>query len=194
MKKKKCYIYLFRHGQTHFNDKHIFTGWKESSLTLEGKKEARVLAEKLRKKKIGFGFMTHLNRSEETLNAVLQFHPECRLRLIDDRMIERSYGTLEGMHHAAIIKKYGQKQFERWHRDYVGRPPGGESFADVEKRVKNFIADLKILLQQEKVNIAISAHGNSIRIFRKIMEKASVTTATKWVIPYTKVFVYAVRV
>ena len=50
------------------------------------------------------------------------------------------------------------------------------------------------MMKKKKVNAAISAHGNSIRLFRKIMEKASVPEMTKWFIPYDKVFVYKVKV
>jgi bisphosphoglycerate-dependent phosphoglycerate mutase len=59
--------------------------------------------------------------------------------------------------------------------------------------VKVFIKDLKKFIEKEKVNVAISGHGNSIRIFRKIMENKSKSDATKWFIPYDKVFVYKIR-
>jgi bisphosphoglycerate-dependent phosphoglycerate mutase len=46
--------------------------------------------------------------------------------------------------------------------------------------------------KKNKVNVAISSHGNSIRLFRKIMEKASTNEMRKWEIPYDKVFIYLV--
>ena len=192
MKKEQYYIYLFRHGQTAFNEKHIFTGWKESNLTSVGKQQAKLLAKKLKKKKFGIAIQTKLVRSRDTLKEVLKFHPECRRILTDNRMIERRYGTLEGMHHDTIIKKYGQERFDEWHRGFTTRPPLGESFADVEKRVKKFIKDLKKRIKQYKTNVAISAHGNSIRLFRKIMEHKSLREVVQWTIPYDKVFIYSV--
>ncbi|MEK6871781.1 MAG: histidine phosphatase family protein [Nanoarchaeota archaeon] len=191
-KRHNFYIYLFRHGQTYFNKKHIFTGWMDSKLTPLGKRQARVVARKLKNKKIGIAIQTRLSRSKKSLQEVLQFHPECRRVIIDNRMIERAYGNLEGLHHDSIIKKYGQQQFDLWHRDYKIRPPGGESFADVEKRVRSFLADLKKLIKKEKTTVVISAHGNSIRMFRKIMEHATIEKTTSWTIPYTKVFVYKI--
>ena len=38
----------------------------------------------------------------------------------------------------------------------------------------------------------ISAHGNSIRLFRKIMEKARRENVVRWVIPYNKVYKYVI--
>ena len=54
--------------------------------------------------------------------------------------------------------------------------------------------DLLKLMKKEKINVAISAHGNSIRLFRKIMEKKSEKEAISWEIPYDKVFTYDIEV
>ncbi len=188
-------IYLFRHGQTTFNRDKKFTGFIDSKLTSLGKKQARVIAKKMRNKKFQVAIQTSLSRSIDTLKPVLKNHNECRLVFNDDRMIERNYGKLSGKFHKDIIKKYGQGQFDKWHRGYFKRdgPPKGESFEDVEKRVKPFIKDLKKFIKKNKVNVAISAHGNSIRLFRKIMEKASIKETVKWNIPYDKVFEYGVK-
>jgi 2,3-bisphosphoglycerate-dependent phosphoglycerate mutase len=109
-------------------------------------------------------------------------------------MIERSYGELEGKYHDNIIKKFGERQYDLWHRGYgvKDRPPKGECFADVEKRVRKFINWLKKYVRKNKVNVAISAHGNSIRLFRKIMENAPRKEVVSWFIPYDKVFEYSV--
>ena len=161
---KEAYkIYVFRHGQTTYNRDKRFTGFKDAKLTSLGIKQARIIAKKLKNKKIEAAFYTRLSRSKDTLKEVLKYHPECIKQIKDDRMIERSYGLLEGKTHDVIIKKYGKKQFDKWHRGFYDRPPKGESFADVEKRVKPFIRDLIKLIKKKKVSVAISAHGNSIR-------------------------------
>ncbi|MFZ5955274.1 MAG: phosphoglycerate mutase family protein [Nanoarchaeota archaeon] len=192
--KKRLKIYLFRHGQTYYNKNKIFTGFKDSKLTPLGIKQAKVLAKKLKHKKFEVAIRTRLSRSKDTLNEVLKYHPECKRILEDNRMIERSYGNLEGKYHEKVIEKYSNDQFEKWHRDFYKRPPKGESFADVEKRVRKFIKNLIKLMKKENANVAISAHGNSIRLFRKIMEKASAKEACSWEIPYDKYFVYEIVV
>ena len=187
-------IYLFRHGQTTFNRDGRFTGQTEARLTVEGRKHAETIAKKLKNKKFQVAIQTRLSRSKDTLRPVLKFHPECKNIIEDDRMIERSYGDLSGKLHSIIIKKYGQAQYDKWHRGYdiKSRPPKGECFADVEKRVKKFIKWLKKYMRKNKVNVAISAHGNSIRLFRKIIERASKKSVVSWFIPYDKVFEYNV--
>mgnify|MGYP006273332321 CR=1 FL=1 len=185
-------VYVFRHGQTYYNHNKYFTGWKDSKLTPKGIKNAESLAKQLKDKQIDVAFYTSLSRSKDTLNVVLKYHPECKKKLIDDRIIERDYGDLAGKKHSTIIKKYGKKQFEKWHRGYSTPPPNGECFADVEKRVKDFVKYLKEFVKENKVNVAISAHGNSIRVLRKIMEGLSVKETETIEIPYDKVFVYLI--
>ena len=216
-------IYLFRHGQTTFNRDKKFTGWLDPSLTPLGKKQAEIIAKKLKNKNIPVAIHTKLARSKQTLNIVLKYHPECKTLLIDNRMIERNYGSLNGTTHDSFIKKIGEKllkleaggdalenlsledrkrldnilgeeEYKLIHRGYNIPPPKGESFAMVEKRVNSFIKFLIKYMKKNKVNVAISAHGNSIRLFRKIMEKSSIKQTTSWIIPYDKVFEYTIKV
>jgi bisphosphoglycerate-dependent phosphoglycerate mutase family 1 len=219
--KRKFKVYLFRHGKTTFNRDGRFTGQSESRLTAEGRKHAEIIAKKLKNKKFKVAIRTHLSRSKDTLKPVLKFHPECKIILEDDRVIERSYGELEGTTHDQFIDKIGERsydlrvhgdaienlepklrdkveeflgkeEYKAIHRGYKVAAPGGESFRDVEKRVKRFIKWLKKYMRKNKVNVAISAHGNSIRLFRKIMERASKKEVVSWFIPYDKVFEYEV--
>lgn len=216
-------IYLFRHGQTTYNRDGKFTGWDDPKLTKIGIKNARKVAKELKNKKFQVAFHTRLIRSKQTLNEVLKFHPECKFVLEDNRMIERSYGKLNGSTHSQFISNMGKKlyklevegdlihdlspegikevkqflgtqEYNLIHRGFNVPPPKGESFADVEKRVSSFLKDLIKMMKKEKISVAISAHGNSIRLFRKIMEKASIQESTSWFIPYDKVFSYTIKV
>lgn len=183
-------IYLFRHGQSEFNLTKTFTGWLDAKLTQLGIEQAKNLGIMLKDKKIDLAYTTRLSRAANTLKEVLIYHPECTKTIIDDRIIERSYGDLSGHTHAETIEKYGQLQFDKWHRGWTDKADNGESFADVEVRVTSFIEDLKRKYGGKEVNIAISAHGNSIRLFRKIMENASIKDTVAWTIPYDKYFEY----
>lgn len=221
-KKQKLKVYLFRHGQTFYNKNGYFTGWKDSELTPKGIKNAKTVAKKLKNKEFQVAIQTKLSRSKDTLKPVLKFHPECKKVLTDNRMIERSYGNLEGQKHEAFIKRVGDQAYDlrvegdaienlapkqrekvekflgiqaydAIHRGWTVPIPHGESFAMVEKRVKPFIKWLKKYMKKNKVSVAISAHGNSIRLFRKIVEKTSIPETVKWFIPYDKVFEYEVN-
>jgi len=185
-------IYLFRHGQSEFNLKKVFTGWLDPDLTPLGVEQAKALGEMLKDKTIDLAITSKLIRAQKTLDEVLAFHPECQETLIDNRIIERSYGDLAGKSHQEIIEKFGENQYEKWHRGWDDQPPAGESFDDVEVRVQDFINDLKEKYSNKNIGIAISAHGNSIRLFRKIMENATIEDTCSWTIPYDKYFEYQI--
>jgi len=218
----KLHIYLFRHGQTTYNRDGRFTGFDDPKLTKLGIKQARTVAKKLKKKKFEVAIFTRLSRSQQTLKEILKYHPECLMLIKDDRMIERNYGDLNGSTHKDFINKMGKKlykleiqgdlihdlpqegkkevknflgeqEYNLIHRGYNVPPPHGESFAMVEKRVSAFIKNLIKMMKKEKCNVAISAHGNSIRMFRKIMEKANPKDACSWTIPYDKVYEYTIK-
>jgi bisphosphoglycerate-dependent phosphoglycerate mutase family 1 len=220
--KRECSIYLFRHGRTEYNVKGLFTGHKHTRLTWRGRMDAKKVARKLKRKDFSVAIHTKLPRSKETLKFILKYHKDVKI-LVDNRMIERSYGILEGTTHKQFIKKIGKRsydlriegdaiedlsprlkmkaekflgeeEYEAIHRGFNVAVPGGESFADVEKRVNKFIVYLKKYIKKNKVNVAISAHGNSIRLFRKIMENASREETVKWFIPYDKVYEYKIKV
>lgn len=185
-------IYLFRHGQTDFNEQQKFTGWLDSQITPNGIISAQLISDQLRYTNLHIAYHTRLSRSIDTLNIVIKDHPECQKIIVDDRMIERSYGDLAGLTHQEVIDGLGVGQYEEWHRGFYDRPPGGECFEDVENRVMDFIADLKKEYSKRDLNIAISAHGNSIRVFRKIMENVSVEECVSWKIPYDQYFQYTI--
>jgi 2,3-bisphosphoglycerate-dependent phosphoglycerate mutase len=189
----KCHIYLFRHGETSFNRSKRFTGLANSRLTPKGIEQANIIAEKLREKEFQVAFKTSLSRSSDSLKIVLNFHPECKMVIVDDRMIERSYGDLERKYHKTVIKKYGKRQFDLWHRSYDVPPPGGESMKMVEKRVLSFVKDLLRLMEREKINVVISAHNNSMRPFRRYFEDLTVKQMMALENPYDRYFDYPVE-
>ena len=189
----KLHIYIFRHGETNFNRSKRFTGWVNSRLTPNGIEQANLISEILKEKTFQIAFKTSLSRSSNSLKIVLKHHPECKKVIVDDRMIERSYGDLERKYHKTVIKKYGKRQFDLWHRSYDAPPPGGESIKMVEKRVLSFINDLLALIEKEKINVAISAHNNSMRPFRKYFENLTLKQMMALENPYNTYFDYTVQ-
>lgn len=189
----KLKIYLFRHGQTYFNKNKYFTGWKDSKLTSVGVKNAKSIGLQLKGKQIDVAFRSSLSRSKDTLKYVLDHHPECRKVFVDDRMIERSYGDFAGKKHSTIISELGKDLFDKYHRSYDFPPPNGESLKMVEKRVNDFIKFLLKYMRENKVNVAISAHGNSMRPFRKYFEKLSLAEMISLENPQDVYFEYEVE-
>lgn len=187
-------IYLFRHGQTYHNRNAVFSGWLDVRLTKTGIEHAKIIALRLKSKEVNVAFQSRLSRSKNTLKEVLKYHKECKKIITDDRIIERNYGVLQGKTHYNFIKEKSPELYDKYHRSYDYPAPKGESIKMVEKRVLSFIKDLIKFMKKNKVNVAISAHGNSMRPFRKYFEKWSVKHMMEVEMPYDNYFEYNIKV
>ncbi len=163
----RCKIYIFRHAESADNARKLFSGWRDPPLTAKGKAESRKIAKQIREKKIGLAFTTTRKRASDTLRIALGKRLNIIPLIIDDRLIERSYGALQGTSKTEIAKKLGEKEWQRVHRGYDNPPPKGESIAMVAKRVNPFIKELEAFLRKYPCDVAISCHGNSMRPLRK---------------------------
>lgn len=164
-------LYVFRHGQTEDNANFIFSGWRDSVLTDLGIRQALELAPKLKDKSITMLFASDQIRSTKTMRlAISQNQHAATLEINKDpRIKERSYGDLQGQSKLLMQLEKPEKLLE-YRRSYTVVPPNGESLEMVVTRVYDFIEDLVAKMKQFKVNVAVSAHGNSIRGFRKYFE------------------------
>ncbi|MFX1294304.1 MAG: histidine phosphatase family protein [Promethearchaeota archaeon] len=185
---------MFRHGETEFNRDKKFTGHLDIKLTPKGIEQSKFIAEKLRDKEFQVAYHSRLSRSKDTLLIVVkEYHPNVEI-IEDNRIIERSYGDFQGKTHKWCIETYGKEQFDIWHRSYDVPPPNGESIRIVEKRVLDFIEDLLKKMKKERVNVAIAAHGNSMRPFRRYFENFSIKEMMKLENPYDDYFEYSVSI
>jgi len=185
-------VYIFRHSQSVDNKNGIFSGWRDSPLTKFGISQARKIAKKLKGKKIDLAFSSDQKRALQTAHEVLKYHPDVPI-IVDARLRERDYGKLTGTSKLAFQKK-NPRLYEVFHRSYATPPPGGESFKMVNERVRPFIRDMLKIMKSYKVNVAISAHGNSIRPLRKHFEKLTNDQMRRIENPQDKYWTYKVKV
>ncbi|MCW4019211.1 MAG: histidine phosphatase family protein [Candidatus Bathyarchaeota archaeon] len=166
-------MFVFRHAETTDNSNEVFSGWRDPDLTSKGVSQAQEVAEQLKKEKIDGAFTSHLKRARRTLEIVLENHPNVPV-FVDDRLIERCYGVLQGTSKATLAAEKPE-WFAKIHRGYDFSPPEGESLEMVEKRTLPFVSQLKDWLTQHPSNVAISCHNNSMRPIRWVFENLSLT-------------------
>ncbi len=172
---EKPVLYIFRHGQSIDNESFLFSGWRDSPLSETGRKQAQSLSEKMRNKKIDLGIHSRLSRSRETLDIVLSrlLDQEKTKKELDDRIIERSYGILQGQSKVELFLT-DRSLYDRYHRAYDFPTKDGESLRMVEERVFPFCQQLGERMKKEKINVAVSAHSNSMRVLRRYFEELTV--------------------
>ena len=155
-----------RHGQSEWNEKNLFTGWRDPDLTQQGVEEALAAGRALKAAGAQFdlGFTSNLQRAQKTCALLLSEQGQSTLDVTrNEALNERDYGDLAGLNKDDAREKWGADQVHIWRRSFDIPPPGGESLKDTAERVlPYFDAEIMPLLKQGK-NILIAAHGNSLR-------------------------------
>ena len=163
---KQSNLVLVRHGQSEWNKKNLFTGWKDPSLTELGVEEAIRAGELLKTKGLSFDamFTSDLFRAQETGRLILEHMNLSNIDIIKDRNLnERNYGDLAGLNKDEARSKWGDEQVHIWRRSYDIPPPGGESLKNTAERVLPYFNNKILPKIKENLNILIAAHGNSLR-------------------------------
>jgi 2,3-bisphosphoglycerate-dependent phosphoglycerate mutase len=202
-------LLLCRHGQSDWNLKNLFTGWKDVDLTEKGNQEAIDAGRLLRELDYDFdiAYTSVLKRAIRTLWHITDQMDLMWIPVVRDwRLNERHYGALQGLNKAETAAKYGDEQVHIWRRSYDITPP---PMAEDDKRhprcdpryrgVANVPSTESLKLTLERVmpcwdeliapdlkagkNVLISAHGNSLRALVKMLDGISDDDITQFNIP-----------
>lgn len=169
-------LVFVRHGQSEWNLKNLFTGWKDPDLTEKGIAEARAAGKRLKAEGLSFdiAYTSVLTRAQHTLTLILEELGQKGLKTIRDQALnERDYGELTGLNKDDARKKWGEEQVHIWRRSFDVAPPGGESLKDTLARALPYYVShiLPDVLSGKRVLVA--AHGNSLRALIMAIEGLS---------------------
>lgn len=210
-------LVLLRHGESVWNKENRFTGWTDVDLSENGVKEAENAGKLLKEKGYTFdvSFTSVLKRANKTLEIVLK---EMNLDIpvhYSYRLNERHYGALQGLNKDEMRKKFGEEQVHIWRRSYDVRPPEltkederypgndpkykdltpeelplTECLKDTLKRVLPYYNNEIKKHLENKENVLVVAHGNSLRSIIKYLENISDADIMSVEIPTGVPYVY----
>ena len=169
-------LVLVRHGQSEWNAKNLFTGWKDPKLTDLGIQEAIKAGDLLETRNLKFDLMftSDLFRAQETGRLILEQMNHADIQVIKDQSLnERNYGDLAGLNKDEAREKWGEEQVHIWRRSFDVPPPGGESLKNTAERVLPYFKREIMPKVKEGLNILVAAHGNSLRALVMELEKIS---------------------
>ncbi|MFD2676614.1 2,3-bisphosphoglycerate-dependent phosphoglycerate mutase [Camelimonas lactis] len=172
-------LVLARHGQSDWNLKNLFTGWKDPDLTELGVSEAKAAGDRLKAKGLSFDrcYTSGLARAQRTAQLILGQLGQPDLPTVRDIALnERDYGELSGLNKDDARAKWGEDQVHVWRRSYDVPPPGGESLKDTAARVLPYYIReiLPAVMRGERVLVA--AHGNSLRALIMVLDGLTTDT------------------
>ena len=159
-------LVLVRHGQSDWNLKNLFTGWKDPDLSPQGVNEAKAAGQRLKAKGLKFDlcFTSALTRAQHTLKLILSELGQTGLPETRDQALnERDYGELTGLNKDDARAKWGEEQVLIWRRSYDVPPPGGESLKDTLARSLPYYVHMIQPHVLEGKTVLVAAHGNSLR-------------------------------
>lgn len=175
-------LVLVRHGQSEWNARNLFTGWKDVDLTDVGINEARRAGRMLKDEGLTFdvAFTSKLIRAQKTLALMLEELGQDGLETHEDLALnERDYGDLSGFNKEEMAKKVGAEQVHIWRRSFDVAPPGGESLKDTADRTLPYFECIIMPQVMAGRNVIVAAHGNSLRAIVMKLDQLSESEITQ---------------
>ena len=167
-------LILVRHGQSEWNLKNLFTGWRNPELTAQGIEEAKATGMKLKAAALTptVFYTSALRRAQHTLDLILDQLGIVNVVITRNQALnERDYGDLSGLNKDDARVKWGEEQVHVWRRSYDVPPPGGESLKDTAARTLPYYEAEILPRVKAGETVLVAAHGNSLRSIVMAIEK-----------------------
>jgi len=172
-------LVLLRHGESEWNLKNLFTGWRDPDLTPKGIEEAEQAGQRLKARGLTFDmcFTSALIRAQHTLDLTLAELGQTGLPTLRDQALnERDYGDLCGLDKDDARKRWGEQQVHLWRRSYDVQPPGGESLKDTVARALPYYCQNIVPAVLDGRRVLVAAHGNSLRALVMVLDRLTPAT------------------
>lgn len=166
-------LILVRHGKSEWNEKGLWTGWRDIPLAPKGFEEARATGEALKDIQFDRAYTSALIRAQQTLDEILKATRQTPPITKNAALNERDYGDYTEKNKWDIAKALGEEEFQKIRRSWDYPPPNGESLKMVYERAVPYFESEILPQLKEGNNIIIAAHGNSLRALVKHLENIS---------------------
>lgn len=186
-------LILFRHTESEWNAKGLWTGTTDVHLSEKGFADAALMGERFKDIHFDYAYTSQQIRSHETLEAIknasgqLDLHSEASAALN-----ERDYGVYTGMNKDAVKEAIGLKAYDELRRSWDSPVEGGESLHDVYQRTLPYYLRIILPRLRHGQTVLLVAHGNSIRSLMKYIENISDAKIGETEMPQDDALVYEV--
>jgi broad specificity phosphatase PhoE len=148
-------IILVRHGRTLSNAAGLLLGRADPPLDDTGVAQARAVAATLAGSDISRVIASPLTRARQTAEAIVGGRSEI---VIDERWIELDYGDLDG----TPLTDVDDDTWARWRSDSDFSPAGGETLAELGRRVRSACDEL-VSSFGPRDNVVVVSHVSPIK-------------------------------
>ena len=158
-------LFIIRHGETDFNEKHLMQGRGiNASLNEKGREQSQFVKDYLSGKAVSLVVTSSLKRTMESAQPLID-HLNVKSASFHE-LDEMHFGDLEGLEFHSVKQELIYLH-ESWSSGKTGVPaPGGENPDTVYERANKKV--LEILEHSEESCIAFYLHGRLIRILLSV--------------------------
>ncbi|MGL4348887.1 MAG: histidine phosphatase family protein [Chlamydiales bacterium] len=201
MQQNHSLLIMMRHGASIGNERNFFTGWIDIPLSSKGIQESYAAGKLIAGIPFDVIFVSNLVRAQMTAFLAMSVHTSEKMpalihqtgrkqvrwqKICDEKtkaqilpvysaieLNERYYGKLQGRNKEMVKEEFGYEQVRLWRRSIDAPPPGGESLAMTKRRVVPYFKKKIFPYLQNKKNVLLVAHGNSLRAIIMYLESLS---------------------
>lgn len=164
-------IFLVRHGESTANRDNLIQGQLNTQLSMLGKKQAKLVANRLKNYNFDYIYSSDLKRAKNTANQINYFHN--RKLILDLRLREINRGKWQGRKKSEVdFNSLPGTNFEK-------RTPNGESIIDQDKRINEFISQIINTHKNQNHKVLIVSHGGSMKYLLKNIFKLTLNQSKK---------------
>lgn len=165
-------LYIMRHGETEWNKRGLIQGSADIPLNDYGILLAGQTRDGLRAEGIHFDkiFTSPYIRARKTAEIIAQ---DMGVPILEDlRIREMSFGSYEGIEICQLRTNPQYIEINRCFDDPLRYVPEGEaeSYEAVFQRIRSFLTETVLPLEQECENVLVVCHGAVIRAFISIIK------------------------
>ncbi|WNS75920.1 histidine phosphatase family protein [Bacillus sp. DTU_2020_1000418_1_SI_GHA_SEK_038] len=163
-------LYVIRHGETEWNKQKRMQCRLDSDLTEKGKKDARLLGERLKETEFVRIISSPSKRTYETAKLVVGETNEAIET--DERLMEIHLGDWQGKVEEDIKREYPDQFHAYWNLPASFESVDGESFHDVKERILEFLMELERYTPSG--NVLVVTHGVVIKALYLLCRNAPI--------------------
>ena len=156
-------LLLIRHGATKANIDKRFQGTLDYPLSEEGKKQAELLAARLKDERISMIYTSDLIRAKDTAEEIKRYHDKKIALEVMPQLREYSWGIIEGLTREEIRLKYSElanKMEKNFWNTTIPKEEGILVFKERLQRVFNLLVERHLDdASGTNENIALVTHG-----------------------------------